>query len=201
MADIIESRNQQGDLLMNKFKNIVKDIIKNHEDSFLSPPTITLGDEFQAIVKSLYHGIDIIIKIEELSIRHKNDFKLRYVLNYGTIETKINPKVAYEMLGKGLTTARELLSKLKKDDRRFVFNLDSDKSEVFNGLFYLYASIIDKWKFNDFELISSFIKQQDYKKVALHLNRDRSSTWRKEKTLQIKQYLVAKEIIRQIVKI
>jgi len=201
MADIIESRDHQGDELIKSFKTIVNNMIKNHKDSFLSPPTITLGDEFQAIVKSLDTGVDIIIATEEFIIKNNFEFKLRYILNYGSVETEINPKVAYEMLGEGLTSARELLSEIKKDGKRFVINLDSDKSNIFNNLFYLFASIVDKWKLVDFELISSFIEKQDYKKVAQQFKRDRASVWRKEKTLQIRQYVAAKEVIKQVVKL
>jgi hypothetical protein len=201
MADVIESRDQQGDELIKSFKAIVNSMIINHKDSFLSPPTITLGDEFQAIVKSLDTGVDIIIATEEFIIKNNFKFKLRYILNFGSVETEINPKVAYEMLGEGLTSARELLSEIKKDGKRFVINLDSDKSNIFNNLFFLFASIVDKWKLVDFELISSFIEKQDYKKVAQQFKRDRASVWRKEKTLQIKQYLAAKEVIKQVVKL
>jgi len=201
MVDVVKSRSMQGNVLMDNFKELVDNISKIQKSVFLSPPTITLGDEFQSVVKTLKDGIDTIIMIEELLIKSKSDFKLRYVLNYGVIETKINPAIAYEMLGEGLTTTRELLSGLKKEGSRFFINLNSDKSELFNGLFYIYSSIVDKWKYNDYKLVNSFIINQDYKKVAKQLNRDRASTWRKEKTLQMKQYFVTKILIKKLIKL
>jgi hypothetical protein len=54
-----------------------------------------------------------------------------------------------------------------------------------------------KWDVNkDYEIVSSFIKYKDYKKVALQLNRTRSIIWKRGKTLNIEAYFSIKEIIK-----
>lgn len=199
MADIIGSRNKKGNILMDQFSNVVKQVTKESNEAFFSPITITLGDEFQSVVKSLKDGIKIITSIEEYIIKYKYEFKLRYILYYGTIETSINSEIAYEMLGEGLTKAREYLGNHKKEENRIHFELQNEKSVILNKLFYLYTSLLDKWKIKDFELIYSFIRNADYKEVARKLNKDRANVWRKNKSLQIHQYITIKELIDKIV--
>lgn len=56
---------------MEDFKLLVNKIKNEKAGSFLSPQTITLGDEFQSIVTNLKDGIDIIIYIEETVIKEQ----------------------------------------------------------------------------------------------------------------------------------
>jgi len=199
MADIINSRSKPGSLLMEDFKLLVNKIKNDKAGSFLSPPTITLGDEFQSIVTNLKDGIDIIIDIEETVIKEQYDFKLRYVLYFGNIETQVNPNRAYEMLGEGLTQARELLNRQKKNNDRITIQTQNKHGEVLNNLFKIYFFIIGNWKQNDFPLINLFIEEKDYKIVARKLERERSGIWRKEKSLHMEEYFLLKKIINQTI--
>jgi hypothetical protein len=112
MADIIGSRKTNQQKLMKDFKNTAGKVDHELRDQFLSPITITLGDEFQSIPRDLPSALNIILRLEEAIIKAKKGFRLRYVLVEGLIETPINSKTGYEMLGSGLTRARELASKL-----------------------------------------------------------------------------------------
>ena len=69
-----------------------------------------MGDEFQAIPKTMEIGIKIIFEIEESIVKQKFNFQLRYILNFGKIDTKINTQIAYEMPGAGRTVARNELN-------------------------------------------------------------------------------------------
>jgi hypothetical protein len=195
MADIIRSRNRDGAQLMTEFNKLVQLVGNANPESFLSPMTITLGDEFQSVVKSLSAGIEILIKLEEKQIELGVDMRLRYVLCYGQIDTPLNSQSAHAMLGRGLTRSRELLSRLKKDNKRFYFELEGPDSDRYNKLFFLYSSIIDKWKHADYGIIHAFLFEPDYYKVAERMNKNRGYTWRKERALEIKQYITVKELI------
>jgi hypothetical protein len=52
MADIIGSRKKQGKELMNAFSHLTSLVSIQRKNCFLSPITITLGDEFQCVVKN-----------------------------------------------------------------------------------------------------------------------------------------------------
>jgi hypothetical protein len=112
MADIIDSRKNDQNELMLKFRNVTEEINKSHKKGILSPMTITLGDEFQGVVKNISAAINLILELEEKLMLNNAGFKLRYVLYEGKIDTPINDKIAYGMLGEGLTKAREALQQV-----------------------------------------------------------------------------------------
>lgn len=199
MADIVESRSKDGSELMEGFKYMVEETTVQYKPKFLSPLTITLGDEFQSIVQSLQDGIDLIFKIEEYRIRKKYNFELRYVINYGKIDTPINTEIAHEMLGEGLTDAREALKKLKRKDQNYMVLLKNKKlADYLNQLLFIYHSIISHWNKKDYEIISYFMQVKDYKIVADLAERDVSSAWRKQKTLRMKEYFTIKNLIQSM---
>jgi len=199
MADIIHSSHKDGDALMKDFMKISNDINISFKEAFLSPITITLGDEFQSVIKSLKDGVDVIINFEELIIKSEKFFKLRYVINYGEIETTINPEKAYGMLGKGLTDSRKMLEFEKFKKKRFYIKVSSPNfSYNVNQAFLLYQFVIDNWKFKDYKIIGAFLEHKDYKKVARILGRDPSSVWRREKSLKMEAYWATKDLIKSL---
>lgn len=133
--------------LMQDFKNLAASANLALKDQFLSPITITLGDEFQSIAKDLSTAISILLHLEETIVKTQKNFKLRYVLVEGTIETPINAQIAYGMLGKGLTEAREILTNSKRQKARFNINLrDKSLGNALNNSFVVMQKIIDRWK-------------------------------------------------------
>ena len=203
MADIINSGKKEQKPLMEDFKNLIAEINQIYKADILSPLTITLGDEFQGVIKNLAASIQIILTLEENSIHNKLNFKLRYVLNQGEIETPVNEKIAYEMLGSGLTEARLKLNDSKY--KKFRFNIAIDdllQQSILNDAFIIFENITDKWSLkNDYELASNFIQFKDYKIVSEKMSKTRSLIWKREKTLHMESYNAAKNIIQTITSI
>ena len=133
---------------------------------------------------------------------NKQDFKLRYVLLEGEIDTPINQKIAYEMLGQGLTDARELLNSSKREGLRFHVDLsDGEATRALAHAFLVIQSIIDSWKLEkDYELIAQFLEHRDYKIVADSLGKTRSQIYKRSKTLMTEEYFSMKSLINYIVK-
>ena len=197
MADIIGSSKIGGKKLMQDFSRVVAQVNKQEEANLVSPLTITLGDEFQGIVKSLKAGCEIITKLEESLIANQFNFKLRYVLLYGEIETPINKAIAHGMLGKGLTTARQELENLKGEKgTRFYINTGNGERDTFlNNLLFLYQSIVDGWMEKDYELVGKFWEKGDYKEVAEYFGKVNSLMWKRERSLRLKEYKIIKETL------
>lgn len=198
MADIINSNQKKATPLINQFKETVSAINYKWSQKIISPLTITLGDEFQGITHSVKTGIQIIFDIEEFILSQGFDFKLRYVLEFGEIATPINKKIAYEMLGEGLTNARKQLNSLKNEENRFLIRLNNSDDMIQNTLndsFKLYQYFIDSWNLKDYQLAYQFLINTDYKEIAKNLNLNNSTTWRREKSLHIEEYKKAKDII------
>lgn len=200
MADVIDSRKLQQDILMEQFKEIVATTNRIAKNEIISPITITLGDEFQGVMEDLSSALDVIIKIEEEIIDKKTSFKLRYVLLEGKIETPINTRIAYEMLGSGLTEARNYLLGLKSSNDRFHIKIENKKqSSIISDAFQVFQGIIDDWQVDkDYEIVSYFLALKDYKLVADKLNKDRSLMWRRERSAKIREYVSLKNVIKYI---
>jgi hypothetical protein len=194
MADIIKSRETDLVLTAQLLKSLCVHINNKYKKSILSPLTITLGDEFQGVVDSAKTGLLIIIEMEEVILKNEIDFKLRYVLLYGRIETKINTQTAYEMLGEGLTDARHILTAAKKEKYRFYIH-GTANADLSDNLFRIYQSILDDWKIKDYVLITSMITDNNNKFTAEKTGKNPSQIWKRKKTLKIEEYQILKKLI------
>ncbi len=203
MADIVNSRRASQERLMYEFNSIVEYINSEFKETVLSPLTITLGDEFQGVISDFPNAIQLIPHIEEYIILKDFDITLRYVLNYGLIETKINREIAYGMLGEGLTEAREHLNKIKTSKHRIqiLINHNAFLQETLNDLFKIYQNYIDQWSLKERPFLQEFIiNNKNYKEVAESLNLNISSSWRRQKTLNIEEYFLVKKLITNLTK-
>lgn len=202
MADIIGSRKINQQQLMLEFKGIVNETNLQLKKNIRSPMTITLGDEFQGVVATLYAGIEVIIKLEELILIKGLNFKLRYVLVEGEIETPVNSEIAYEMLGDGLTQARETLNALKSTKNRYLVKINNGRlGDAINHTFIAFQGIVDGWKLKqDYFIAARFIEKKDYKTIANEVKRDKSIIWKRKVSLKIKEYLSLKEVLTYLSK-
>ncbi|MDA0194555.1 MAG: SatD family protein [Bacteroidetes bacterium] len=195
MGDVILSAEKDSRELMRNLKLEVNRINSDYRQFVESPLTITLGDEFQGVLKSLKSCISAIFELDRRLLAY--NFDLRYSINYGEIDTEINEKEAYEMLGSGLTKAREKLNALKKSRSRIEVSglKDGIKMDRLNNAFRLYQSIYDDWKKKDRGVAYELIANNNYKQVAPLFDRDPSSMWRKRESLKIEEYRIAKALI------
>ncbi|WP_417593315.1 SatD family protein [Owenweeksia hongkongensis] len=200
MADIIDSRKKDSVQLLDSFRNHVDELNERFAKKLLSPLTITLGDEFQGIISSLKDAVQLVFNLEEAIVAAQDDYKLRYVIFEGSVETPLNQKSAHGMLGEGLTKAREKLNSMKESDARVWVKLkDEAKTDALNNAFHLYTWLVDDWKVKDFEIISTFWMYNDYKVVAEKLNKNISLMWKREKSLNLREYHSIVGLIHYIV--
>ena len=197
MADIVSSHEKDSKTLMKDFQGLVQWTNMIYGDLIQSPLTITLGDEFQGIVVSASKGVDIMLAMEEYILEEELDFKLRYVLHEGEVETPINEDKAYEMLGPGLTDARKMLNNMKKENGRFLVSI-GDNDQISN-MMRITQHFIDGWHPKDRSTVSGFLQGHDYKAMAKIESKDESSLWRRRKSLAIDEYLLCKEVIHHLI--
>jgi hypothetical protein len=196
MAEVIQTKDINKDAVDSDLKNVTSVINKIHKNKFITTLDILFDNEFQGITNSLQHAIEIIFDIEECLIENSLDFKLKYVLYHDYIKTIHSKHSAYERLGLGLIDARDRLKLIKKTESRFLIATNNEKTSLFlNNLFLIYGDYVDSWKKNDFELVSAFLNNKNYKEVASLFNLNMSSGWRREKSLKLKQYYTIKEMI------
>ncbi len=187
MADIQASSRHAlgGRTLMERFKGLIDEVNNTLAERLLSPLTITLGDEFQGVPSSLSVARELALALEEHRVRRGDEIGLRYVLHYGPIETPVNPSYAHEMLGPGLSHARDLLSEAKalRHGRMLVSLPNNEASEALRDAFDLVHWFVERWDAADYPFVARFLDGLDYRKVAEALGRDPSSAWRRERSL------------------
>ncbi|MFY0697222.1 MAG: hypothetical protein JXR11_05175 [Balneola sp.] len=201
MGDVVNSSDYDGEVLSKGLKELVESTNKKFGKAILSPLTITLGDEFQGILSSVSSGIDLLFHLEEELLIKEPDFKLHYVLLLGEIETEINPDIAYEMMGKGLTEARKMLSSKRRSRKRFRFKLQNkEQTEQLSRIFEVLDTIILNWKKEDYPLILDMINNDNNSEVGELHDKNRDQIWKRRKTLMINEYNLLKDFIKTYIK-
>jgi SatD family (SatD) len=196
MADIIGSSKRNGKALMADFKTAVAHINKIGKQHILSPATITLGDEFQGVVKNPHSALRVIFDMEKYLMSLRKPFRLRYVIHEGDIQTSLNKKTAYEMLGPGLTEARRQLTGMKSAKTRFKVSLsDKELTEKLNLMFVILQGIIGQWTPAQQKVVAAFLELGDYRKVAQRLNKDTTAIWRRKGSLMIEEFNSLKKLM------
>lgn len=124
MGDIIDSEGRRsGGELSREFNSAIRAANRKYRAALLSPLTITLGDEFQGLLKEMAKGFEIITKLRSDLL--EMDINCRFVLGVVRLDTKINTKNAWNMMGDGLAQARNKLND-KREPNVYRFSLYDD---------------------------------------------------------------------------
>ena len=111
IGDIVSSRKvAQRARLQSDLKRVLDAINRENNRFVVSPYTITLGDEFQAV----FSGTDALFRHTAEILKALHPVKARFSFGIGTIETPINRKQAIGMDGEAFHRARQALERLKK---------------------------------------------------------------------------------------
>jgi hypothetical protein len=199
MGDVIGSSKFEARQLRKEFMALVSLCNQELAHDILSPYTVTLGDEFQGIAKSLHALIETIFFMEERILREGLKFKLRYVAVHGDIDTSINRLKAHTMMGAGLMKAREVLTDKRRGQPRFRFNLpDTHTMSQLNRLFLVFDGLTGRWDKGDGHLIFDMLDNPDNKEVGVIHGKNRSQIWKRRRHLLIEEYRALKETIMEL---
>ena len=120
MGDLIQSEKARRPRILHEhFNKAVVGANDKFKQAIASPLTITLGDEFQGLCNTLIDGLAIIhhMRIRLLCV----GVGCRFVLGHAKLETPINRTKAWNMIGSGLSDAREKLND-KRDSNAYRFS-------------------------------------------------------------------------------
>ncbi|HED10926.1 MAG TPA: hypothetical protein ENJ10_09580 [Caldithrix abyssi] len=112
IGDIIRSRLQQERAALQKrFQTALGYSALKFADKVISPPTLTIGDEFQVVLPVDGPVFDLLAQFEF----SMNYIPFRYGFGLGAIATQINRKAAIGMDGPAFYNAREALESARKN--------------------------------------------------------------------------------------
>lgn len=150
-------------IFQQRFKEIINEVNEKYKDTIASNFTITLGDEFQGLLKSGEHLIDIILHI-------KNEiypYEIRFGIGIGAITTEIVREISIGADGPGYHKARESIETLKRLEKQrevaltdIMIGIDENinyqnkmKETSLNTIFKLMYAIEKKWTLKQRETI------------------------------------------------
>ncbi|MGM0451315.1 MAG: SatD family protein [Pseudomonadota bacterium] len=166
IADIIDSRNLASRGEVQEGLESTLGELNRRNGQLLSPYTITLGDEFQAVFSGADHLFPDILAI----MRKLHPVELRFALGVGPLSTAINPEQAIGMDGPAFHRARDLLSSMKHDSRTLAITglpEDDGLQEAALGLFNLQ---LRKWRPNRLDILQRLLEEQEIPAIARHLD-------------------------------
>ena len=135
--------------------------------ALLSPYTITLGDEFQAVygrADDLFHDF--------WSIRYAIfPVRIRFSIGVGTLTTRINPGSAIGMDGPAFHRARQGIEELKRSGGAFrVTEMDQTRHRWINPGLDLISHASHNWKRNRLLVLERLLAGQDAKAISKAAN-------------------------------
>lgn len=124
MGDLVGSeRARSVEAVHRTFNKAIVSANKRYAESIESPLTITLGDEFQGLLRTLLNAWSVASELR-LNLLVAN-VSCRFVIGTTQLETPVNPKEAWNMMGSGLSAAREKLND-KRTSNAYRFSLPGE---------------------------------------------------------------------------
>lgn len=181
IGDIINSKTLKDRLnIQNKLANCLHLINQEYQDEIAADFTITLGDEFQGLLKRPKYLFEMLSKIEITMY----PLKIRFGIGIGEILTKINRNLSLGSDGPCWWHARDMINDLKQNHKglRLLSNIkisgikDQNILNLINVSLSLCYSIKNNWtkdqkKVTDFIILNYGLTDKFIqKKIAESLN-------------------------------
>lgn len=168
IGDIISSRKVENrNDLQNKLLDVFNDLnLSDKKEHLISPFTITLGDEFQAVYDKADSIFSDSIRILEKTLPQK----IRFSFGIGEISTEINRKQSIGMDGSAFYLARAGIEKLKESKGSHKFNLygleDPELEKLYNNILMIFSNLLEGWNRNRYYILRSTIARKAVKVIA-----------------------------------
>lgn len=182
IGDIIDSKKIDDRLIVQKDLNIVLDTInEKYKDFLASKFEITLGDEFQGLLKKRENIMNIIADIE----MSMYPIRIRFGVGIGEISTDINYQNSSKIDGPAYYYAREMINKLNKMKYKYegsqsnIMICTGDTNTTFDTLINSILSVCTalkyKWTDRQNEIIKMYIESNENQhQAANNLNINQS---------------------------
>lgn len=187
IADIINSKEiDNRKSFQNKMKSCLETINQNSY-SIVSPYTITLGDEFQAVYKNSSNMIKDIISL----LTDIYPIRVRFSISFDKITTDINKENSIGMDGPVFHSAREGLMVLKKIDYSIIqfYGAHLDDKELINKSLNLAMSIMSDWKKNTMVIFNELLHQKPVKNIVPLLDITERAIYKNINTQRLKNFM------------
>jgi hypothetical protein len=167
IGDIIGSKKIPGrENFQRAFQKNVQRINNEYRNLFLSPLTVTLGDEFQGVLKNADTMFLLMHSLQVTLSKQLQGFALRFSIGYGGIDTDINPENAIGMDGSAFHFAREGIELSKQQERWYYFKSELPENEIINDLLNFVDITIKTWNTKRIEILYHYRRGLNQKQIC-----------------------------------
>jgi hypothetical protein len=189
LADLVASKSiEERSSFQQRLGGVFDRLNERRGDSLLSPYTITLGDEFQA----LYRSPELLLSDVYRVIAALFPVRVRVAVSVGRLTTRVNPTAAIGMDGPVFVQARALLEGLKEEKRTIVqcvgvappgFATGGTSPEdiaqsappslsLLDAALKLFSNALEGWKANTVAILAGLLENQSSEELAelLHIS-------------------------------
>lgn len=166
IGDIVQSKKISERSKIQSKLNSIFNKINSDKNYLVSPYTITLGDEFQAV----YSNADFIFSHTWQISKAVYPEKIRFSIGIGEITTRINKKQAIGMDGPAFYNARAGLETLKESS--YFFNITAENlasGEMLQQVLFLISFISGSWKKTRFDVLTMLYENKSIAEIAKKL--------------------------------
>ena len=166
IGDIVSSRKiKKREETQKRLQRYFNAVNASHK-TLISPFTITLGDEFQALYG---RSGDLFKDIWEIMLI-LYPVKVRFSIGVGQLSTRINKKQSIGMDGPAFHNARKGLIELKKTSYLFNITTDTENSnKLARHSLFLISHISSKWKSTRLKILVMLYEGKTAKEISAKL--------------------------------
>lgn len=186
IGDIIGSKKiEDRDKVQADFKDILFSMNQKYAEHIASKFTITLGDEFQGLLKNNEYAIQIIYEIEMAML----PIQMRFGVGIGEVSTAINFESSSEIDGPAYHRARAMIEELEITERQrskrqanILLASQPENMEIdqlLNSILSVCTALKSNWTLKQQEIIQAFLlNEENQTKTAEKLGIAQSSVSR-----------------------
>lgn len=203
IGDMIDSKKiVDRQSVQTKFKDVLNQINDKYADDIASKFTITLGDEFQGLLKNQQNIFNIIFDIEIAMA----PIEMRFGVGIGEVSTAINFESSTEVDGPAYHRARAMVDKLERSEgqhlRRAANILIASQEEntrideLLNSILSVCTALKSNWTSKQYKIIETYLHSgENQSKAAEKLGVGQSSVSRALKSAQFATYKSAMDTV------
>ena len=175
IGDIRRSRDldDRGEV-QRRLQACLTDLNRQYNDVLISPLTITLGDEFQALLRNADEIWKIVFKIES----QMYPTLIRFGIGVGDISTDINTDSAIGMDGPAFYNARHAMQEIKKNEDCYkIKGLEKDE-ELTNNMLAIISDNKKKWEGNRIKIFHDVLGHKKVNAIAHNIGISQTAVYK-----------------------
>ncbi len=162
IADLVHSREAKDrGALQKTLKAALGDLNERHRDHLLSPLTLTLGDEFQALFRDAGSLWKVVAHLQA----SLHPVAIRFGFGLGEVTTEINPDAALGMDGPAFYRARDAIEAAKAGE--LYYRIEGlEEGDLANHSLALMSRLQAKWQGRRFQVLARHLDEQPVAEMA-----------------------------------